>query len=158
MQTFNLVSPFEPVQRRAFELDDTAILRATNAAPLVGGEFLHFTATTYKMARGTMGSPTPGTPANERTVPSYAFFGEPGRSDMQALGKGTFLFLNPYEADTKIFDVGTLAVGEPLSVWSVDIGDGIARCGLAEKSAGWIVGYVTRLPINNNGWLRFHTA
>jgi hypothetical protein len=159
MQTFKLVSPFEPVQRRSFDLAVPATLRATDARPMVGGEWLQLNDD-YQMVRGGDGiQTTPGTMDGEATVPSYAFFGEPGRTEMQALGKGTFLFLNPYEADTMIFDgTGITTPGQPLSVWDINIGDGIIRRGLGLKSSGLVVGYVTRIPSKNNSWLRFRLA
>lgn len=148
MITFKLVSDYESIKRRAFELADPEILKATNAIPVAGGEFFELD-TSYKMARGTV---------NPALVPSYCFFGEgPGRTDMQTLGKGTFLYLNEYEADTLIFTGTGLTLGEALEVANVTIG-GIVRRGLVQYTSGHIVGYVTRLPANNNQWLRFHTA
>lgn len=157
MQTFKLVSPFEPIHRRSFVLDDPEIIKATNARPLVGGEFLQLT-TAYKMARGGDGSQsTPGTPDDEATVPSFCFFGEPGRTEMQAIGKGTFLYGGFFEADTLVFDGDGLSLGSPLSVYDVDYG-GIIRRGLAlAGGSNPVVGFVSRLPANNNSWLRFHT-
>lgn len=156
--TFKLTTGFTDLQRRSFDLADPGILKATNARPVAGGEWFQFDSA-YKMARGGDNSQgTPGTPDDEATVPSYVFFGEgPGRTDMQAIAKGTFIFLNDHEADTKICDADGLAIGDPLSVWDVNYGDGIIRRGLAKASAGYVVGYVTRLPANNNGWLRFST-
>jgi hypothetical protein len=160
VQTFKLVSPFEPLQRRSFDMEVPGILRATHARPIANGEWFQLTSTTYKMERGGDGVvTTPGTPDNEAAVPSYAFFGEPGRTEMQALGKGTFLFLGPYEADTLIFHAGAgLSIGQKLAVYDLDMGDGIVRRGLAPWSSGYIAGYVTRLPAYNNNWLRFRNV
>ena len=158
MITFKLVTGFNDVQRRSFDLADPDILKATNARPIAGGEWFQFDSS-YKMARGGDNSQdTPGTPDDEASVPSYVFFGEgPGRTDMQATGKGTFIFLNDFEADTLIYDGDGLALGDALSVYDIDNGDGIIRRGLAKASSGKVVGYVSRLPANNNGWLRFST-
>jgi hypothetical protein len=157
MITFRLVTGFTDIQRRSFDLADPEILKATNVRPVAGGEWFQFDSA-YKMARGGDNTAVAGTPSDEATVPSYPMFAEgPGRTDMQSIGKGTFLFLNDFEADTKIMDAAGLALGDALSVWDVDIGDGICRRGLAKASSGKVVGYVTRLPANNNGWLRFST-
>lgn len=146
-QTFKLVTAFEPITRRAFELADPEILKATNAEPLLGGEWLELDSA-YKMARGA---------ADPALVPSYCFFGEPGRTEMQALGKGTFLFLNQFEADTLIFDSTSLTLGCALEVGDVSYGGGTKR-GLQLATSGVVVGYCTRLPATNNNYLRFHTA
>lgn len=146
--SFKLVSEFQTLHRRSFELADPTILRpATSANPLVMGEFLDLT-TAYKMQRGT------GT----LTVPSWPYYAEEGRYEVQALNKGPFLYMGPFEADTMVFD-GTLitAVGQPLFVGDVSYG-ALTRKGLlgvAVPSTEWPIGFVTRLPANNNGWLRF---
>jgi hypothetical protein len=72
----------------------------------------------------------------------------------QAIGKGPFLYGGFYEADTLIMDATALTLGEAVSVYDLDIG-GIIRRGLGAYTAGFIVGYVTRLPANNNNKLRF---
>lgn len=142
---FKLVSEFQTIHRRPFELDDATILNPVSSNPLIEGEFLEFTTTTYKMKRGS------ATPA---AVPSFAYFAEQGRYETQALGKGPFLYLGPYEADTMIMDATGLAVGDSLEVSNVTIG-GLTRRGLVKFTTGHKVGYVTRLPTDNRGYLRF---
>jgi len=161
---FKLVSEFQTIHRRPFTLADPAILKPSNARPLVDGEFLQLD-TAYKMARG--GDGTAGAGAEDiATVPSFAFFAESGRSDTQAIEKGPFLYGNFYEADTIIMDAaaanGISAVGQALFVGDIDVG-GIVRRGLMGALATpagteLVVGYVTRLPANNNGYLRFIRA
>lgn len=147
---FKLVSEFQTVQRRSFELTAPAILNPLNVRPLVVGEFLELDSA-YKMARG---GDNAGNLTDEATVPSFCYFAEQGRSEVQAIQKGPFLYIGGYEADTKIMDATGLAVGDELAVFDLDIG-GVIRRGLGEQSAGFVIGYVTRLPGVNNGFLRF---
>ena len=149
---FNLKSEFNTIHRRPFELDDVDILDPNNVRPIVDGEWLQLTTTTYKMARGGNNA---GNLTDEGTVPAFVYFAERGRYETQALGKGPFLYMGVYEADTKIMDATGLAVGDVVSIFDVDIG-GIIRRGLGERTAaGVAVGFVTRLPANNNSFLRF---
>ena len=141
---FKLISEFQTIHRRPFELAAPAILDPNNAQPLVDGEFLELDGT-YKMARGTV---------NPAVVPSFVYFAERGRYETQALQKGPFLYLGWYEADTKIMDSTALAVGDPLEITNVTIG-GIVRRALKKATTGYVIGYATRLPAVNNGWLRF---
>ena len=148
METFRLVSEFQPVHRRSFELADPTLLRPTAAKPVIMGEWFGLN-TSYQMARGS------GT----QSVPTFAYFSEEGRYDNQAINKGSFLLMGPYEAETLFFD-GTLisAVGQRLFVGNVTYGGVADRQGLigvAGPTTEVSIGIVTRLPANNNGWLRF---
>jgi len=148
---FKLISEFQTIHRRPFEFVAPEIIDPNNARPLVDGEFLELQATVYKMGRGgdnNAGTPDPG------AGPSFVYFAERGRYEVQAIAKGPFLYLGQYEADTKIMDAAALAVGDALEVVDIDIG-GIIRRGLKKKTSGFTVGYATRLPAQNNGWLRF---
>ena len=153
MQNFRLISEFQTIHRRPFELADPTILDPTNVRPLVEGEFLQLD-TSYKMARG--GDNDAGT-LDPAAVPSYCYFAERGRYETQAIQKGPFLYMGSYEADTLIFDGTGLTLGEALAVVDVDIG-GIVRRGLGQWASGIVVGYVTKLPANNNNYLRFMRA
>ena len=152
MLLFDLKSEFQTIHRRSFELATPAILNPNNANPLILGEFLQLDAN-YKMARGSA----------DGTVPAFCYFAEQGRYETQAIGKGPFLYGGFYEADTKVMDAtleATItAVGQKLMVNDVTIG-GLTRRGLsalpgAPAGTEYVVGYVTRLPANNNGFLRF---
>jgi hypothetical protein len=149
---FNLISEFQTIHRRPFPLAAPEILNPTNVRPLVDGEFLQLTSA-YAMARGGSNNAGGGA-ANEGTVPAFAYFAEQGRYEVQAIQKGPFLYMAPYEADTLIFYGTGLTLGGALSVWDVSIG-GIVRRALAPVTSGFVVGYVTRLPANNSNWLRF---
>jgi hypothetical protein len=155
VQNFRLVSEFQTIHRRPFELAAPATLKPTDVRPMVDGEFLQLD-TAYKMARGGDNTiTTPPTPDSEGTVPAFAYFAERGRYETQAIQKGPFLYLGPYEADTMIMYGTGLSLGDKLSVFDIDIG-GIVRRGLFKATAGgYVVGFVTRLPANNNNWLRF---
>jgi len=155
MNYFKLISEFQNIHRRSFEMATPAILNPDNVRPLIEGEWLQLD-TAYKMDRG---GDNAGDMTDEATVPSFAYFAERGRYETQALGKGPILYMTMYEAETKVMDSTGLAIGDQLAVFDLDLGGaGIIRRGLAEQSAGFVVGYVTRLPANNNGWLRFVSA
>jgi len=148
VQNFRLVSEFQTIHRRPFELADPTILKPTATNPLLDGEFLELD-TAYKMLRGA---------ANPSAVPTFSYFAERGRYEVQAIQKGPFLYLGPYEADTLIMDATGLSVGSKLEVGNVTVG-GLTKRGLKLLTTGLLVGYVTRLPANNKNFLRFvHTA
>jgi hypothetical protein len=155
MENFKLVSEFLSVATRSFELADSDLLNPNSALPLVMGEFLEVDAD-YKMARGA------ATPA---LGPSVAYFQFQGAYDTQALGKGPFLYQHEYEVDTKIFEepggaYDPFVLNGAVLVGTIAGGVHTGRRGvLPQKTtpvAGeYILGYVTRLPANNNGFLRF---
>lgn len=146
---FELVSEFTPIGRRSFPVatvdgGGVSIINPNSLNPLVLGEFLELNSS-YQMIRGT----------GSAAVPSYAVFGERGRSDMQSLGKAPILYMGPYEAQTKVMDGTGLAVGDALMVADVTYGS-LTRRGLKKEAGGvYIMGRVTRLPASNNGFLRF---
>jgi len=148
VQNFKLVSEFQTIHRRPFELVVPALLDPTNGNPLLDGEFLELDQASYKMQRGA---------ATPSAYPTFAYFAERGRYEVQAIQKGPFLFLGPYEADTLIMNAAGLAVGDKLEVSNVTIGT-VTKRGLQKFTSGLVVGYVTRLPANNKNFLRFvHT-
>jgi len=145
VQNFKLISEFQPIQRRPFGLGDPDILNPNDTEPLLDGEFLELDSS-YKMVRGS------GSPA---TVPSFAYFAERGRYEVQAIQKGPFLYLGQYEAETLIMDSSGITLGEALEVDTVTVGAATWLRGLVQKTTGYVIGYATKLPANNNGWLRF---
>lgn len=158
MLDFKLVSEFVTIHRRDFELADPTLLKPASANPLVLGEWLELDAA-YKMARfGALGGPGGADPG---VNPASVFFAEQGRYDTQAIGKGPFLYMQEYEADTKIFDgaagAGITAIGQALEVADVSIG-GVIKRGLVRQNTGYIVGRVSRLPAANNQFLRFRSV
>jgi hypothetical protein len=150
---FKLVSEFQTIHRRPFELADPSVLDPTSVSPvpLVDGEWLEHDSA-YRMARG--GSGAVGAP-----VPSFVFFAEQGRYETQAIQKGPFLYMGDYEADTLIMDATGVTLGMALVVTDVTVSAlvrrGLSRWPAVPAGTEKVMGYVTRLPANNNGYLRF---
>lgn len=147
MINFKLVSEFITLHRRSFELVDTDLLKPIPPGakvPLVDGEYLELD-TAYKMDRGTV---------DPAVVPSWVYAAEQGRYETQTIGKGPILYGGWFEADTLIM-VGTgLSVGDALEVSTISVGS-YNRRGLQKLTTGLMVGRVTRLPANNNNFLRY---
>lgn len=146
--TFKLTSEFQTLHRRSFTFADPSILRpATSANPLIMGEWLDLTSA-YAMQRG----------AGDLSVPSWPYYAEEGRYEVQAIEKGPFLYMGQFEADTMVFDGAAVStIGQPLFVGDVTYGS-LTRKGLkgiAAPTTEVPIGFVTRLPASNNGWLRF---
>lgn len=141
---FEMISEVTPTGRRDFLVGTAGITSPHAANPLVLGEFLELNSS-YQAIRGA------GTPA---AVPSFAVFGEQGRTDIQTLGKAPLLYLHWYEAQTKVMDATGITLGEALEVSDVTYG-ALTRRGLVQFTAGYVIGYATRLPADNNGYLRF---
>ena len=148
---FKRVSEFQTIHRRPFELATPALLNPNNANPLLDGEFLELTSA-YKMERGASA-------AAGAAVPSFAYAAERGRYEVQAIQKGPFLYLGQYEADTLIMDATGVTLGMKLVVTDVTIATltkrGLSRWPAVPVGDEVVVGYVTRLPANNNNFLRF---
>lgn len=156
---------FEPIsdlfltQRRDYPLADPTLANPLNAAAFVDGEWVKLD-TAGKLSRAT----AIGSVGQDSTVPSMPLWSEKGRSDTQSVRKHTVFVGGWYEADTRIFDaaatVGGAAaittIGQALKVATITIGSR-NYCGLvgALNTDPYIVGYVTKLPANNGGKLRF---
>jgi hypothetical protein len=160
---FEPVSDILPVHRRDFPLADKTLADPTNPVALVDGEWMTINSN-YKLLRSADVSSV-GDPA---TTLSFPLFMEKGRADVQAIAdvKTMVLWLQEYEFDTRIFDAavtigsgGAIAtVLQPLKVATITIGTrnfvGLVGHGGAADTAP-IEGFVTRLPANNGGKLRF---
>lgn len=160
---FEPCSPVMEVHRRDFRLADPALGRALHPTCLVDGEWVTLTAD-YKISRASA-IDSAGAAA---TVRSFPYWAERGRTDVIARAEpaGPVLFLGVYECDTRIFDASvTIGSGapitqvmQPLKVATITLG---ARnyCGLVGHGGANdphpVVGYVTRLPLNNDKKLRF---
>jgi hypothetical protein len=121
----------------------------------------------YKMARAS----NVGTPGARASVRSFPLWAERGRYDVQAMaqGKAPVIWLGHYEADTRVFDAAvTLGSGaaittvmQPLKVATITV-DGRNYSGLVGHGGSAdtdpVVGYVTRLPADNGGKLRFQAG
>ena len=139
---FELVTDVQDLIRRDFTVADPTLVNPTNANPLLDGEFVQLNSA-YQLIRANTGAL------------GFAVFAERGRFDVQALGKTTVLFAKPYEADTRIFTSAGLVLGNPLKISAAVTYDAQTRSGLIAWDTGVIIGYVTRLPANNGGKLRF---
>lgn len=138
-----LVTDVQDIIRRDFTVADKQYVNPTNPNCYIDGEFLSLTLD-YQLTRAADG------------VLGFAAFAERGRFDVQAIGKLTVLFAKPYEADTRVFMTSSLALGGALTISdSVVMADGITRSGLVSTGGGIVIGYVTRMPGNNGGRLRF---
>jgi len=139
---FELTSDLQLVLRRDFQLADRTLANPNGTNPLIDGEFANLNAS-YQIIRGVSG-----------TV-GWAVFAERGRFDVQAIGKTTLLFGQTYEADTRVFTSAGLTLLGKLQISDAVTVDGKTKSGLANFSSGECIGYVTRLPANNGGKLRF---
>ena len=139
---FELVTDVQDLIRRDFTVGDQTIINPFNVNPLLDGEWVALNSA-YQVVRAATG------------VLGFAVFAERGRFDVQAIGKTTVLFAKPYEADTRIFTAAGLTLGGPLKISSTVSYNGNTNSGLIAYDTGIIIGYVTRLPANNGGKLRF---
>jgi hypothetical protein len=171
---FELISDVIPIVRRDFQLADTTLVDPLNANVLIDGEWM-VVNDSYKLVRAT-DITTPGAKALNGTkrVRSFPLFAERGRTDVQALRKAIILFGGWFEAETRIFDAAAKTsggaetqypaityVGQPLQVATITLGtrslSGLVGANVDEFTSNipFIVGWVTRLPTNNGGKLRF---
>lgn len=139
---FDLVTELQGLLRRDFPLADPTLINPNNANPLMDGEFLSLDSS-YKLVRAADGAF------------GFALFMERGRFDVQAIKKTTILFGGTYEADTRVFTSAGLTQGGKLQISASVTVDTLTKSGLANYSSGESVGFVTRLPANNGGRLRF---
>lgn len=169
---FTPVSDILPVHRRDFPLANTALANPLNSVALVDGEWMYVNAAgTLQRASDVtvLGGQALNLPG-AKPIRSFPLFAERGRSDVQAMSvaKMPIIFLGQYEFDTRVFDASAVVgsgaaityVGQPLKVATIAIGGrnysglvGSSDIGGADTTP--IVGYVTRLPANNGGQLRF---
>lgn len=160
---------FDPVSStmyaniRHVTLADKTLIQPNNSATgLVDGEWMTYNSS-GKLVRATnvasLGDPATGL--------SWVLWYERGRSDGQAMAEPgvPIFYLTEYEADTRIFDASVVvtggaaitAIGQPLKVATIALGgrnySGLVGSQLTENVV--IIGYVTKLPSQNGGRLRF---
>lgn len=144
VQSFKLRSDLAMVIRRDFSLATPDLLKPSNGNPLEMGEFLAFDGS-YHLVRG------------DGSAPAFCLFTEKGRSDTQAIGKATVLFLGMYEAETMIYTAAGMGVGLPLKVDAAVFYGGLNRSGLMVHPLGvdtdLVVGYCTHYTVG--GFMRF---
>ena len=130
------------------------VFNPLSARPLIEGEWLEYGASAVGWAatRGgsnnvtAAGTPEPG---SEATAPSWPHWLERGRFDAQTR-QYAHLLKGPtgFTFRTRVCDSTGLSAGSLVSVWDIDMGDGIVRRGLAlasETSTTWAVGVVERV-------------
>lgn len=150
MSNFELRTDPTMLWIRDYPADSTTVdyLTPTNANAIVLGEWFELTAATHgkKVARAS------------GSLPSYCFYAEKGRTDIQTTGRIPLLVLGGYIADTKIMSATGLAEGDLLKVDTVAF-SGVNRSALVAHAGAadsdFVVGHVIRLPAYNNNYLRF---
>jgi hypothetical protein len=166
---------FEPVtdilltHRKDVKLADTTLANPMNAVALTDGEWVTFssaTATINKVVRASSIT----TLSDPATTISFPVFAERGRYDVQSIGKVPIIFMGQYEFDTRIFDATTVVASgaamstllQPVKVATISAsvyGAGTryftGLVGASYNDNAPIVGYITRIPANNGGKLRF---
>lgn len=169
---FEPVSDINVIHRRDFPLADPTLANPINAVALVDGEWV-----TLSSAAGSVGKIVRATDVTQvgevATQMSFPVFAERGRYDVQAQAerKVPILLLGQYEFDTRIYSAdasaatGIVAITsllQPLKVATISAtlaGVGVRNftglVGSSYNDTAPIVGYVTRLPGNNGGKLRF---
>lgn len=160
---FTPVTDILPIQRRDFALADKSLSDPLNAVALVDGEWVTLD-TNYKLIRAS----TVSSAVSRAAVKSFPLFAERGRYDTRAIAdvKMPILWRGEYEFDTRVFDA-SVALGsgaaittvmQPLKAATVVLGTrnytGLVGHG-GSGDTDPVVGYVTRLPANNGGQLRF---
>lgn len=160
---FEPVSDILPVWRKDLALADKTLADPLNAVALIDGEWLTLNSS-YQWVRAT----TISSVGNPATARSFLCFNERGRSDRMGMAdkKTTALFRGEYEGDTRVYDAAAVvgsgaaisAVLQPLKVATITIGTrnftGLVGHG-GSADTDLVVGYVTKLPANNGGKLRF---
>lgn len=142
MTNFELVTEVQTLLRRDFAMADKTLLNPNNANPLIDGEFVELNSA-YQLVRAGNGKN------------AFVVFAERGRYDVQSLGKVPVLFGNTYEADTRVFTSAGLTLGGNLQTSNAVTVDGQTKSGLLVWASGSVMGFVTKLPANNGGRLRF---
>lgn len=160
---FEPVGDILPLWRRDLPLAVPSLADPLNAVSLVDGEWVTLD-NNYRLVRAADVTSV----GDEATLTSFPVFNERGRADRMGMAekKTTIFFRGEYEADTRIFDASAVVSGgaaitavlQPLMVATIAIA-GRNYAGLVghagSGSTAPIVGYVTKLPANNGGKLRF---
>ena len=160
---FSPVSDVLPIQRRDFPLADPTLAQPLNALALVDGEWMTLNSSGQSLRAATIGNL-----GETATLRSFPLFAERGRSDVQAMSglKMPLLYRGEYEFDTRVFDAAVALDGgaaitfimQPLKAAIIALG-GRNYCGLVGHGGAAdtrpVLGYVTKLPANNGGQLRF---
>jgi hypothetical protein len=167
---FMPVSDILPIHRRDFALADPTLANPLNPVALVDGEWMVINSSYQIVRAADVTSVGARALLGGKAVRAFPTFAERGRYDVQAMSltKVPVLLGGFYEFDTRIFDASVVVhggaaityVGQPLKVATVAFSSrkfcglvGHADIGGADTDP--IQGYVTKLPANNGGQLRF---
>jgi len=166
-ENFRPVADVLPTVRRDFVPADRSLVNPSNPVSLIDGEWLTLDSS-GKVVRAC-DIAAAGNAAG--AVLSWPLWAENGRYDLQAMAENKLplIWLNDWEFETRIFDAGaTVGSGAiintmlmPVKVASVSL-SGVYGTRILSGLVGHggsadtdrIVGYVTRLPAANGGWLR----
>lgn len=166
-ENFRPVADVLPTVRRDFPPADRGLIDPSNPLSFIDGEWMSLDANA-KLIRA-VSIVAAGTAAG--SVLCWPLWAENGRYDTQAMAerKTPIIWLNDWEFETRIFDAaavvgaGGAAIAsmlQPVKVASISLGgvygvrilSGLVGAGPADTDR--VVGYVTRLPAANSGWLR----
>lgn len=163
---------FEPVSSvlqgltRDVELVDPTLNDPTNSQVLIDGEWVVYNATGTKFVRASTYASVGNLNTNALVFPVWF---EKGRYDGQAIRKTSAVWAMDWEFQTRIFDTSVAlgsgaaitAIGQPLKVATITFGSrnfsGLVGHG-GSGDSNPIVGYVSRLPASNAGWLRVRSG
>lgn len=160
-RSFILRSPFVPIGTRNMRMADSDLAAPPGAVAgveeVIAGEWLAYDED-YMGVRGTTQNVALGNLiTDEIPFPCFPAYFDPGETDVQALGVIPVLFnFGKIEVDTMVYEAGdAFAMGDAVCATQVTDPDGATRCGLSiTAAAGLTVGYVQRLPADNNNYLR----
>jgi len=158
MRNFKTTSRVSDVYRRDFPISDD-LKNPLAAEPVLDGEWLQLNTDTQAVRLAGAGAPYVDAGAdNAGLVPSFPVFAESGRYDVQVTGLCPLLYLNAFEAETKIYDSTGLYPGAPLEVADIEYpaGSGVDRRGLRLQSdpTHFVVGRVIKLLADRVRFIR----
>jgi hypothetical protein len=145
---FAVVQPsLDQLSRKPLEVADVQLLNPNSVSPvpLIDGELV-FVDSTYKWARAT-----------DATKPSFFTIEDRGDYGVQASRKlSAIMGGGAFECDTIVYDTGLTTLGAGVGQGTVNntLSGSVNRSGLVAVSTNVLIGYITRLPANNNGLLR----
>lgn len=166
-ENFRPVTDVIPLVRRDFPLTDPTLADPRNPLSYLDGEWMTLDST-GKLVRSANIAAV-GNSAG--AILSWPVWAENGRTDIQAMAdrKPPIIWLNQWECETLIYDASaTIGSGlaittrfQKVKVASIQT-NGVYGPRVLSGLVGWggasdtdqFVGYVTRLPAENSGWLR----
>ena len=166
-ENFRPVADIIPTVRRDFVPAVPSLVDPNNSISLIDGEWLTLDSTGKAVRACNIAAA--GNSAG--TTMSWPLWAENGRYDIQAMAekKIPLIWLNDWECETRIFDAGAVVGAgaaitqmlQPVKVASVSL-NGVFGVRILSGLVGHggaadtdrVVGYVTRLPAANGGWLR----